>query len=121
MSQAESFTEFACYCAVGLLNTAVSYVVFRGLLALIPLQTIANTLGFCSGLIVSFFLNSRLTFKKTLSFARFLKLGLASGGVALIFGALGDLFSLPPTLTFVSNVLVNPAIGFLLAKHFVFK
>ncbi len=121
MSKAKSFTEFACYCAIGVLNTAVHYVVFRGLLALVPLQTITNTAGFVCGLVVSFFLNSRFTFKKAASLTRFLKLGLANGVVALVFGLLGDLLALHPTLTFVVYVFVNPMIGFLLAKHFVFK
>ena len=121
MSKAKSLTEFVSYCAIGVLNTAVHYGVFLGLLALVPLQTIANTAGFVCGLVVSFFLNSRFTFKKPVSFVRFLKLGLASGVVALVFGLLGDLLALHPTLTFLSYVFVNPVIGFLLAKHFVFK
>ena len=121
MSKAKSLTEFVSYCVIGVLNTAVHYGVFLGLLALVPLQTIANTAGFICGLVVSFFLNSRFTFKKDVSFVRFLKLGLASGIVALVFGVMGDILSLHPTLTFVCYVIINPIIGFLLAKYFVFK
>lgn len=121
MSKAKSFKEFISYCVIGVLNTAVHYAAFRSVLSVVSLQTIANTLGFFCGLVVSFFLNSRITFKKEVSFLRFLKLGLASGAVALAFGALGDILALHPTLTFVSYVFVNPVIGFLLAKHFVFK
>ena len=121
MLKAKSLREFISYCTIGVLNTAVHYVVFRGLLTIVSLQTIANTLGFCCGLVVSFFLNSRFTFKTKVSFFRCFKLGLASGAVALVFGALGDILALHPTLTFVSYVLVNPVIGFLLAKYFVFR
>ena len=121
MLKNKSLREFISYCAIGVLNTAVHYAVFYFTLTLISLQSIANTLGFCCGLIVSFFLNSKITFKKKVSLLRFMKLGLASGVVALLFGAMGDILSLHPTLTFISYVIVNPVIGFLLAKFFVFK
>lgn len=121
MLKNKSLCEFISYCAIGVINTATHYAVFYFTLTLITLQSIANTLGFCFGLIVSFFLNSKITFKKKVSFIRFLKLGLTSGFVALLFGAMGDILSLHPNLTFIVYVIVNPIIGFLLAKYFVFK
>ena len=113
--------QFFAYCAIGVLNTVVHYAVFAATLMVINSQALANTFAFGVAVTVSFFLNSKITFKKKTSFFRFLKLALASGFVALIFGAMGDIFALHPTLTFVAYVLVNPVIGFLLAKFFVFK
>lgn len=121
MLKNRSISQFVSYCIIGILNTAVHYVVFYLTLKVVSLQFVANTLGFCCGLVFSFFLNSKITFKKQVSLFRFIKLGLANGFVAFLFGAIGDVFSLSPILTFVTYVIINPVVGFMLAKFFVFK
>lgn len=113
--------EFFCYCLIGVVNTAVHYAVFMGIVSLGLLQTVANGLGFLFGLTTSFLLNSSITFKKKTTVPRFLKLAIVSGALALVFGALGDFSRMNPSLTFVLYVLVNPVVGFLLAKYFVFR
>ena len=121
MLNTKSIREFVCYCTIGVINTAVHYAVFKLTLVVIAWQFIANTFGFSCGLIVSFFLNSKFTFKRQMSLFRFIKLGIANGSIAFLFGAIGDIFCLHPTFTFIIYVIVNPVIGFLLAKFFVFK
>ena len=113
--------QFFAYCAIGVLNTVVHYAVFAATLMVINSQALANTFAFGVAVTVSFFLNSKITFQKQVSLKRYFKLTLANGLVAFTFGAMGDILALHPLLTFVSYCVVNPIIGFLLAKFFVFK
>lgn len=113
--------QFITYCLIGLVNTGIHFFAFLLFLNLIGLQAIANFLGFTLGLLFSFFMNSCFTFKKRPSFVKFLKMALTNGGLAFLFGFLGDCFEFRPLLTFGLYISINPVLGFLLTKYFVFS
>ena len=62
----EILSEFARFCLVGLLATAVHYGVYL-LLNLCCQYNIAYTAGYVVSLAMNFYLSSRFTFKKTMS------------------------------------------------------
>lgn len=113
--------EFITYGLIGILNTLIHFICFLLLLEIIKYQTIANFFGFMAGLIFSFFMNAKFTFKQDVSLIKFVKMTLVSGGISIFFGFIGDYLSLSPYLTFSVYVLVNPIIGFLLTRFYVFN
>lgn len=66
-------------------------------------------------------MNAHFTFRKKTDFKKFIKMMLSSGGLAVFFGFLGDLYVLSPFITFGIYIVVNPIIGFLLTKYYVFS
>lgn len=113
--------QFITYCLIGLLNTAIHFLAFILFLKIVPYQTISNLLGFCLGLCFSFFMNSYFTFKEKPNVKKFIKMVLTSGGLAFFFGFLGDSFQFSPFVTFGLYIIINPIIGFLLTKYYVFS
>ncbi len=58
-----AYNQFCKFCAVGVLNTAVQYGVFYGLLHLFKLNYLmASTIGYCAGLTNSYMFNRKWTF-----------------------------------------------------------
>lgn len=56
--------KFFLYCLVGVLNTFVGFGIIFALTFLGILPELANFLGYCMGIICSFFLNNKITFAK---------------------------------------------------------
>lgn len=113
--------QFTVYCLIGLLNTAIHFFSFLFFLNFINYQTVSNFLGFCLGLCFSFFMNAHFTFKQKVDFKKFIRMALTSGALAIIFGFIGDSFQFRATITFSLYILINPLIGFLLTKYYVFS
>lgn len=116
-----STRQFITYCLIGLLNTAIHFFSFLFFIKIFNYQTVSNLLGFCFGLCFSFFMNAYFTFKKKPDIKKFIKMTMTSGGLAVSFGFLGDSLQLNPFFTFALYIIVNPVIGFMLTKYFVFS
>lgn len=116
-----SARQFITYCLIGFFNTAIHFFAFLFFLKIFNYQTISNFLGFCLGLCFSFFMNAYFTFKEKPDLKKFVRMALTSGGLAFSFGFLGDFFKFNPFVTFGLYVVVNPIIGFILTKYYVFS
>lgn len=116
-----NFRQFISYCLIGLFNTAIHFFSFLFFLRIFDYQTVSNFLGFCLGLCFSFFMNAYFTFKEKPDIKKFIKMTITSGGLAVFFGFLGDSFQFSPFVTFGLYVIVNPIIGFILTKYYVFS
>lgn len=57
--------NFILYCLVGVINTLIGFGVIFLLIFLGILPEVANLLGYCVGIICSFFLNNAITFSQT--------------------------------------------------------
>lgn len=67
-----SYMEFILFLVVGFVNTATSYVVYLITLTQTSYQ-IAFVISYIAGVLISFFLNTKFTFKEKATLARFLQ------------------------------------------------
>ena len=109
------------YGVIGVINTAVHFAVFWCAVTSGASQAVGNALGFTVAVSVSFLLNARFTFRRTPTWRRFLRMYSSMLLVSWGFGWLGDAFELPPWVTFVVYCGINPVIGFVVTKYFVFR
>ncbi len=123
------------YLAVGVCNTAVDYLVFTGAFLLLeglllhdPALFAAQCLGYAAGILCSFLLNRRFTFKQEAragkgQFWRFLLVNaLTLGASLLVLELCVNVWGLDRSLTkllFVTPVVF--VVNYLLYKVFVFK
>lgn len=119
--------SFFLYCLVGVFNTFVGFGVIFALTFLGLMPEAANFLGYCIGIVCSFFLNNAITFSQSkISKAKGLSKFALSMGVAY-FVNLGVLFL--SYRVFELNVYLAQAFagvsytlcGFVLSKVFVWK
>ena len=119
--------NFARFCLVGLLNTAINYGVY--LLLLLGLGVsylIAGPIGFLSGAITGFFLNRGWTFRSTIStglgMTRYLAVQLVSLAChwAVQWFA-GEMIGVPKAWTQLAGIGVSMFVNFFLLRFFVFN
>lgn len=112
---------FASYFTIGLINTAIHWIVFFSAYMIMKDQSISNVLGFVVAVTFSFFANARWTFKSEVSMLRYIALVGFMGTLSWLFGKQADAIQLPPLLTLVSFSATNLVVGFLISKFFVFR
>lgn len=111
--------EFLVYGIIGVVNTGIHFFVFS-LCTTVYSQTLSNSLAFTVAVIFSFICNSIFTFKEKPTGIKFAKMYFSMLIVSAGFGFVGDYFSLHPWITIFLYFIVNPIIGFLITKYFVF-
>jgi len=110
------------YVSVGVLNTALHWIVF--LLCIYgagSAQATANLIGFAVAVSFSFFANARFTFKAEATAKRYVLYIVFMGGLSFATGRIADLLALPPLLTLVVFSAISLVCGFLYANYVVFK
>lgn len=117
----KSIKEVITYGAIGVLNTGIHFAIFYFVVQLTYSQAIANSLGFVVAVVFSFYMNARFTFRVQPTLTKFLKMFVSMLIVSFVFGALGDYWMVTPCLTFIIYCVLNPIIGFLVAKFFVYS
>lgn len=117
----ERYRQPLVYGLIGLINTAVHFVVFWGIVNIGASQAISNALGFTTAVIISFILNAHFTFRQIPTLRRFLRMYGSMLFVSWSFGWIGDTFELLPAITFLIYCIINPIVGFLVTKYFVFR
>lgn len=115
------FRQFAVFCVIGVVNTAISFVVFYICISLGAPQSVANLLSFVAGAVNSFLMNSRFTFQAPLRLARFVRFLALMSVLSFLYGAMGDYLSLNPFVTFISYAVLCPVLSFALTKFLVFS
>lgn len=119
--QIERYRQPVIYGLIGLVNTAAHFVVFWGVVNIGASQAISNAVGFSAAVIISFILNARFTFRRIPTLKCFLRMYGSMLFVSWSFGWIGDTFDLLPVITFLIYCIINPIVGFLVTKYFVFR
>lgn len=115
--------QFIIFIIIGIINT-FNGTVFSYIYSNFLNATIAFLPGYISGLIISYILNSFITFKETLSFRKFIKFTISSMPnfiiqyiVVIICSALG----LQKLFAYLLAAVIGVPITFLLMKFFAFN
>lgn len=119
--------KFFLYCLVGVLNTFIGFGIIFALTFVGILPELANFLGYCIGIVCSFFLNNKIAFarNKVKNSLGLLKFAL-SMGVAYLLNLLVLFLSyrISGLNVYLSQVLAGGSYtlcGFLLSKFFVWR
>lgn len=110
------------YASVGIINTLVHWAVFVFLYSwVLKSQALSNLIGFNVAVVVSFFLNSKWTFRKPGSLRRFVYFSSFMALMAFSVGFASDQMRIYPLLTLVFFSGVSFLVGFLYSRFFVFR
>ncbi len=116
--------EFIMYILVGFLN-AFNGVLFAWIFSLLIQPNLAYALGYMLAVVVSFLINSLLTFKKELSFGRFGRFILSYAPSFVIQNAsvflLHNTWGLAHLTAYIVAALIGIPLTFFLMKVFAFK
>lgn len=116
--------EFILFIIIGVINT-FNGIVFSFIYSSLLNENLAFVLGYISGLIVSYILNSYITFKEKLSITKFLKFGISyipnfiiqNIVVIITFNILG----LHKLIAYCLAAIIGIPVTFALLKLFAFK
>lgn len=116
--------EFILFVIIGVINT-FNGVVFSFIYSSLLNENLAFVLGYISGLIVSYILNSYITFKEKLSFTKFIKFGVSyipnfiiqNIVVLITFNIMG----LHKLIAYCLAAIIGIPVTFILLKFFAFK
>lgn len=113
---------FSRYFTVGILNTAIHWIVFSTILFNTDAgQSLANFGAFCFAVTFSFFANAKWTFSTEATTLRYLIYIVFMGSVASCVGWAADQSDLPPLVTLVVFSSISLVCGFLYSKFIVFR
>ncbi|WP_167356490.1 GtrA family protein [Pseudomonas lurida] len=113
---------FKRYATVGVLNTAVHWLVFLLTFYVIGFeQSVSNFIAFCVAVSFSFVVNARFTFKRQATGVMYVVYVVFMGGLSLLVGAISDLFQFIPLMTLVVFSVVSLVVGFLFSKFIIFR
>lgn len=116
--------EFIFFILIGVINT-FNGVIFSYIYSSIFNENLAFILGYISGLIISYILNSFITFKDKLSFKKFVKFAISyipnfiiqNIVVILVFNILG----LHKLIAYILAAIIGIPVTFILLKFFAFN
>lgn len=116
--------QFVRYVLIGVVNTVVSFILFRVILFMMKDGIVQNIIAFVIaqfvGILVSYILNSVLTFKRKLSVKGFFAFAGLLVGLQLVVGAGGmhilSSMGVNANLSFIILTGVNVVLGFILTK-----
>lgn len=110
------------YVIIGVINTAIHWIIFIKLNLSYGIdQGPANALGFFCAASTSYFLNSKFTFKKSISGPRYLLFIGFMGGLSYATGAVGDIMNFEAVYTAIIFTIISLAVGFSCSRYFIFR
>jgi len=113
---------FKRYVTVGLLNTAVHWLVFLFAFYAIKFdQSASNFVAFCVAVSFSFVVNARFTFKRKATVLMYVMYFAFMGFLSLMVGALSDLYRIAPLITLVLFSIISLVVGFVFSKFVIFR
>ena len=112
---------FSKYLSIGVINTAIHWLVFAVIYAFAPEQSLANVAGFCVAVTFSFFANARWTFNSRATSVRYISFVGFMGLLSWLVGWGADAVKLPPLITLVVFSLISLIVGFVYSRYFVFN
>lgn len=113
--------RFLVYAAIGVVNTAIHWSVFAGLLSLAFSQGWANVAGFLTAATFSFLANAKWTFQAHVSWRRYFAFTLFMGLTAFVVGESAEKMNVHPLVTLVLFSFLSLSIGFAFSKFVVFR
>lgn len=114
------------YALVGVINTAVTWIIMVGLMLLGVIPEVANFIGWVAGFLNSYFLNKKFTFKSKNSHKKdALRFGIAMG-VAYVANLLAliiayRLFGINEYIAQIIAAVFYTITGYLISKFWAFK
>lgn len=116
------FARFTRYFSIGVLNTALHWVVFFALYYGLTLsQAAANLVAFLVAVTFSFFMNARYTFKAQATRSRYAWFVGFMACLSFLTGYLADQLQLAPLLTMIAFSALSLVAGFIYTNYFVFR
>lgn len=117
-------SEFFRFMLVGALNTFVSYLLFLALLNFLN-YLLAYTISYCSGIMLSYFMNVLFVFKYRLSVTTFLKFPFVYG-VQYAIGAttlwiLASEADISPEIAIIGVIIVTIPVTFITSRFVLSK
>ncbi|EHM45999.1 GtrA-like protein [Yokenella regensburgei ATCC 43003] len=113
---------FTRYVSVGVLNTALHWIVFSvGVYMFSVNQAAANFLAFVVAVSFSFFANARYTFKAKLKVRGYFLFVSFMGLMSIIVGKVSDYYQISPIITLIEFSAISLICGFFFSKLVVFK
>lgn len=116
--------QFISFVLIGVINT-FSTTILATIYSNFINPNLAFDLGYASGIVISYTLNTLVTFKEEFSFVRFIKFAISNIPnfviqrivVAIVFGLLG----LPNFVAYGLAAIIGVPVTFLIMKFFAFK
>jgi len=113
---------FSRYFSVGIINTAIHWLVFVSLYNIFQTnQTQANFGAFCIAVTFSFFANAKWTFDSEATTIKYMMYVFFMGGMASAVGWIGDAMDLNPAVTIIMFSAISLICGFAYSKFVIFK
>lgn len=116
--------EFILFIIIGVINT-FNGIVFSFIYSSLLNENLAFVLGYISGLIVSYILNSHITFKEKLSITKFLKFGISYIPNFIIQNIVViitfNILELHKLVAYCLAAVIGIPVTFVLLKFFAFK
>lgn len=113
---------FGKYVSVGVVNTALHWLCFGGLIHFFgATQTVANIIAFCIAVTFSFFVNAKWTFKSQATSVRYFAFVAFMGAMAGITGYIADVTGAPAIITLIVFSGFSLVAGFIYSKFIVFR
>ncbi|EKE17398.1 MAG: GtrA family protein [uncultured bacterium] len=118
-------SQFLFFALIGVANTMIHGAVLIFAVEQLSIDVvISNLLAFCIANLSSYLMNSRLTFKKAMSFLRYLRFFLASIlslGLTLFISWVAEFYGAHYLVGFLAIVIFVPALSFLVMKFWAFS
>lgn len=113
---------FSKYFSVGILNTALHWLVFYLLNSTTAIgQAWSNLTAFAVAVTFSFFVNARYTFKATATTTRYLAFVSFMTVISFMTGWIADLYNSPPIFTLIVFSGISLILGFIYSRYIVFR
>lgn len=114
-------SSFTRYLSVGVLNTALHWMVFGAMIVSDVPQSLSNLVAFVAAVTFSFFANARWTFKERATPVRYGLYIAFMGALAATVGWVGDRSNSHPLLTLIVFSICSLGFGFLYSRFIVFR
>lgn len=116
--------QLLCFAVIGVVNTLVHGTILVGAVEWLALDvTLSHLMAFCVANVLSYLMNSWLTFKMALSlgrYGRFFVASMLSLGLTLLLSWVTDVYGLHYLLGFMLIVVVVPLLSFAVMKFWTF-
>ena len=110
------------YALVGIINTIIHILVFFCLHSLFMVsQSFSNFFAFTIAIILSFFLNAKITFKVSIRLAKLFIYYFFIASINFTIGLIADIINIAPVLTISMTIVISFVVGFLGSRYFIFN
>lgn len=115
----DNYKEYTGFLLVGATNTLLTYVLYVFLIAFLSYK-LAYSVAYVCGILISYYLNSRVTFQEPVSLAKFIKYPLVYVvqyvlGIVILYICI-DLLHMSEWLAPLVVVFINLPVTFVLSK-----